>query len=89
MMKEIVDLLDMHDADTGGAEPGYITDWLKAYYHVFDQYSAYAEVRASVPNTDDPTLPVETFRTYFLGLVSVALFAFLNQVPTHGCCVGC
>jgi hypothetical protein len=85
MMEEIVDLLNTYDADTGGdARPGHITDWLKVYYHVFDEYSAYAEVRASIPNTDDPTLPVETFRAYFLGLAFVGLFAFLNQVPTHG-----
>ncbi|KAM0908353.1 hypothetical protein ACQ4PT_015510 [Festuca glaucescens] len=37
------------------------------------------EVRLTVPITDDPTLPVLTFRTWFLGLISCALLAFCNQ----------
>lgn len=31
--------------------------------------SPFAEVRANVPNTDDPELPVNTFRMWFLGIV--------------------
>lgn len=37
------------------------------------------QVRLTVPITDDPTLPVLTFRTWVLGLTSCALLAFLNQ----------
>ncbi|CAN6812796.1 unnamed protein product [Brassica oleracea] len=37
------------------------------------------EVRLIVPTTDDPSLPVLTFRTWFLGLVSCILLAFVNQ----------
>ncbi|KAF3773451.1 hypothetical protein EJ110_NYTH55245 [Nymphaea thermarum] len=37
------------------------------------------QVRLTVPATDDPTLPVLTFRTWTLGLFSCALLAFLNQ----------
>lgn len=37
------------------------------------------EVRLTVTNTDDPTLPVWTFRMWFLGLFSCALLSFLNQ----------
>lgn len=37
------------------------------------------EVRLTVTNTDDPTLPVWTFRMWFLGLISCALLSFLNQ----------
>ncbi|XP_028792488.1 oligopeptide transporter 2-like [Neltuma alba] len=36
------------------------------------------EVRVTVPNDDDPTLPVWTFRMWFLGLISVALLSFIN-----------
>ena len=54
---------------------------LKAYYYVFTFNSPYAEVRASVPNTDDPSLPVETFRAYFLGIFFGSLFGAANQVP--------
>lgn len=37
------------------------------------------EVRAVVSNTDDPTLPVYTFRMWFLGIIFSALLSFVNQ----------
>lgn len=37
------------------------------------------EVRLTVTNTDDPNLPVWTFRMWFLGLISCSLLSFLNQ----------
>ncbi|KAI7901668.1 OPT family small oligopeptide transporter [Cokeromyces recurvatus] len=37
------------------------------------------EVRAVVPNTDDPTLPIYTFRMWCLGLVFSCVLAFVNQ----------
>jgi OPT family oligopeptide transporter len=37
------------------------------------------EVRLTVPSTDDPDLPVWTFRMWSIGLVSCALMSFLNQ----------
>ncbi|GAA5811128.1 hypothetical protein MFLAVUS_004557 [Mucor flavus] len=37
------------------------------------------EVRAVVSNTDDPTLPVYTFRMWFLGVIFGALLSFVNQ----------
>lgn len=55
---------------------------LKVYYYVFEFNSPYAEVRASIPNTDDPSLPVETFRAYFLGTLFGGLFGAANQVTT-------
>ncbi|PIN12273.1 hypothetical protein CDL12_15110 [Handroanthus impetiginosus] len=36
------------------------------------------EVALVVPETDDPTLPVMTFRAWFLGLSSCAVLSFLN-----------
>ncbi|KAK9097026.1 hypothetical protein Sjap_022523 [Stephania japonica] len=44
-----------------------------------DEISPIEEVRLTVTNTDDPTLPVWTFRMWFLGLFSCALLSFLNQ----------
>ncbi|XP_009368318.2 oligopeptide transporter 4 [Pyrus x bretschneideri] len=44
-----------------------------------DDVSPIEQVRLTVTNTDDPTLPVWTFRMWFLGLVSCALLSFLNQ----------
>ncbi|KVH96697.1 Oligopeptide transporter OPT superfamily [Cynara cardunculus var. scolymus] len=37
------------------------------------------QVRLTVPTTDDPTLPCLTFRTWFLGIISCGVLAFLNQ----------
>ncbi|KAH0900257.1 hypothetical protein HID58_049825 [Brassica napus] len=44
-----------------------------------DDVSPIEEVRLTVTNTDDHTLPVWTFRMWFLGLISCALLSFLNQ----------
>jgi OPT family oligopeptide transporter len=43
-----------------------------------DDESPIEEVRLTVSNYDDPSLPVWTFRTWFLGLISCALLSFLN-----------
>ncbi|XP_057990340.1 oligopeptide transporter 4-like [Hevea brasiliensis] len=44
-----------------------------------DEVSPIEEVRLTVTNTDDPTLPLWTFRMWFLGLLSCGLLSFLNQ----------
>ncbi|KAI9166129.1 hypothetical protein LWI28_026703 [Acer negundo] len=41
------------------------------------------EVALIVPKTDDPTLPVMTFRAWFLGLTSCMLLIFLNTFFTY------
>lgn len=40
------------------------------------------EVALVVPETDDPTLPVMTFRSWFLGIASCILLIFLNTFFT-------
>src|ERR1700753_1641355 len=40
--------------------------------------SPYPQVRAAVPNTDDPSMPVNTFRVWFLGLLTAIIFPGLN-----------
>lgn len=42
--------------------------------------SPYAEVRAVVSNTDDPTLPVSTIRAWFIGLFFTVVVGFVNQL---------
>ncbi|XP_020598529.1 oligopeptide transporter 4-like [Phalaenopsis equestris] len=44
-----------------------------------DELSPIEQVRLTVSTTDDPSLPVWTFRMWFLGLLSCALMSFLNQ----------
>ncbi|KAG8632780.1 oligopeptide transporter 2 [Manihot esculenta] len=44
----------------------------------YDDVSPIEEVRLTVSNHDDPTLPVWTFRMWFLGIISCVLLSFLN-----------
>ncbi|XP_061358440.1 oligopeptide transporter 4-like [Gastrolobium bilobum] len=44
-----------------------------------EEESPIEEVRLTVTNTDDPTLPVWTFRMWFLGVLSCSLLSFFNQ----------
>ncbi|KAG2688643.1 hypothetical protein I3760_09G105900 [Carya illinoinensis] len=41
------------------------------------------EVALVVPETDDPSLPVMTFRAWFLGLITCTLLIFLNTFFTY------
>ncbi|KAK9318943.1 OPT oligopeptide transporter protein-domain-containing protein [Lipomyces orientalis] len=43
-------------------------------------HSPYPEVRSVCSPVDDPTLPVETFRAYVIGLAWVAVGSFINQI---------
>ncbi|KAK3143823.1 hypothetical protein QOZ80_4AG0305430 [Eleusine coracana subsp. coracana] len=44
-----------------------------------DDVSPVEQVRLTVPTTDDPSLPVWTFRMWTIGVVSCALLSFFNQ----------
>ncbi|KIM38250.1 hypothetical protein M413DRAFT_30368 [Hebeloma cylindrosporum] len=46
----------------------------------FDDDSPYAEVRAVVSNIDDPLMPVNTFRMWFLGIFFALLTSGFNQI---------
>ncbi|KAF8379767.1 hypothetical protein HHK36_029216 [Tetracentron sinense] len=43
------------------------------------EYCPVKQVALTVPTTDNPTLPVLTFRTWVLGIVSCVVLSFLNQ----------
>ena len=74
-------LLDIYrEGENDENKYGEVSGKLKAYYYTFEFNSPYAEVRASVPNTDDPSLPVETFRAWFLGMFFGSVFGAANQV---------
>ncbi|KAJ9409496.1 hypothetical protein DTO045G8_2851 [Paecilomyces variotii] len=48
-------------------------------YTVESDNSPYMEVRANVPNTDDPSIPVNTVRMWFLGVVFTLVGTGINQ----------
>ncbi|KAF7795143.1 hypothetical protein EIP86_006291 [Pleurotus ostreatoroseus] len=45
----------------------------------FEDDSPYPEVRAAVANTDDTTIPVNTFRAWLIGIIWAVLIPGLNQ----------
>ncbi|KAF8758042.1 hypothetical protein HU200_010797 [Digitaria exilis] len=44
-----------------------------------DEVELVEQVRLTVPTTDDPTMPVWTFRMWTIGVVACALLSFFNQ----------
>ncbi|KAI0087604.1 OPT oligopeptide transporter [Irpex rosettiformis] len=46
---------------------------------VLEDDSPYPEVRSAVANTDDPNMPVNTFRAWFIGICWAILIPGLNQ----------
>jgi OPT family small oligopeptide transporter len=48
-------------------------------YTIESENSPFPEVRANVPNTDDPSLPVNTFRMWLLGIVFTMVGSGVNQ----------
>lgn len=53
---------------------------LQAYQELEVNDSPYDEVRSTVPPTDDPTLPVNTFRVWFLGSLFSIFGAGINEL---------
>lgn len=45
----------------------------------FDDDSPYPEVRSAVSNTDDPSIPVNTFRAWVIGLIWAIILPGINQ----------
>ncbi|KAF9204181.1 hypothetical protein BGZ49_005602 [Haplosporangium sp. Z 27] len=44
-----------------------------------EEDSPIEEVRVTISNTDDPSMPCNTFRMWFLGLLFTAIVSFVNQ----------
>lgn len=47
--------------------------------------SPYAEVRAAVSNTDDPNMPVNTIRMWFLGVILTLVVSGVNMFFSMRC----
>ncbi|CAL1696243.1 unnamed protein product [Somion occarium] len=46
----------------------------------YEDESPYAEVRAAISNTDDPSMPVNTFRMWFIGIIITIVMSSFNHV---------
>ncbi|KAG0654774.1 hypothetical protein C6P45_003279 [Maudiozyma exigua] len=55
----------------------------KAYAAMMKFSSPYLEVRAVIDTTDDPSIPVETFRAYFLAIVWSIVGSGFNEFFSH------
>ncbi|KAK7208274.1 OPT oligopeptide transporter protein-domain-containing protein [Myxozyma melibiosi] len=77
---KIQSLLAGEDAYGKGHEE-YVLDLL-IEATVLKFHSPYPEVRAVCDPMDDPSIPVETIRAYFLGICWVAAGSFINQMFT-------
>lgn len=63
----------------GKTEQSHSQLWSSARADTEDD-SPYPEVRAAVSNVDDPSMPVNTFRAWFLGLLFATLGSSLNTL---------
>ena len=66
------------------------SDLFYPFYHftfltTYHSESPYPEVRASVSSVDDPLMPVNTFRMWFLGILFSLLTSGANQVLYMQC----
>jgi hypothetical protein len=61
--------------------PSFLAHWSLITIHCLppDDDSPYPEVRASVSNTDDPTMPVSTIRAWTLGILWAILLPGVNE----------
>ncbi|KAF5313858.1 hypothetical protein D9619_013099 [Psilocybe cf. subviscida] len=63
----------------GGGGGGMIEADLNVEAVVVDDDSPYPEVRSAVANTDDPSIPVSTLRSWVIGIIWAILIPGLNQ----------
>ena len=74
---------DIEKTDIAAASEDFaIVDWglqvrLEAVLVAY--WSPYPEVRAVTFPYDDPTIPVETFRVYLIGIIWTGIGAVINQ----------
>ncbi|KAK6456528.1 OPT oligopeptide transporter protein-domain-containing protein [Scheffersomyces xylosifermentans] len=84
--------LDVHESSIAEVASLSSSNEYERYYDIVDwslqvrieaaliaYHSPYAEVRAVTDPYDDPSIPVETFRVYLLGIIWTAIGAFINQ----------
>ncbi|KAL6454682.1 LOW QUALITY PROTEIN: OPT2 Oligopeptide transporter 2 [Candida maltosa Xu316] len=74
------------DVESGTKVTSEIVDWdlqVRLEAVLIAYWSPYPEVRAVTVPYDDPTVPVETFRVYLIGIIWTAIGAVINQFFTE------
>ncbi|OVA19847.1 Oligopeptide transporter [Macleaya cordata] len=69
----------LHGGGRGGGEPSHSNSNSNSNSDFDNNNSPIEQVALTVPVTDDPNLPVLTFRMWVLGTLACVLLSFLNQ----------
>jgi hypothetical protein len=80
ILAQMKDFLNNPDIFSSPDKHSEIIHEMKLEAILVSENSPYAEVRAVVDNTDDPTTPSLTLRVWFLGTLFVIGGAFINQL---------
>ncbi|KAJ0305963.1 hypothetical protein COL516b_005074 [Colletotrichum fioriniae] len=70
---------EARDADDLDKAMTYAIDEIEEHFDIESDNSPYPEVRANVPNTDDPSMPVNTLRMWVLGVLFTVIGSGINQ----------
>ncbi|CAI4885466.1 CLL_collapsed_G0022820.mRNA.1.CDS.1 [Saccharomyces cerevisiae] len=76
-------LVDLEDLDSKEGINEYDSFDIRAFASAIKFHSPYQEVRAVVDPEDDPTIPVETFRAYFLAIIWSVIGSGFNEFFSH------
>ncbi|CAI4859895.1 ABA_G0057800.mRNA.1.CDS.1 [Saccharomyces cerevisiae] len=82
-MREWKRLVDLEDLDSKEGIDEYDSFDIRAFASAIKFHSPYQEVRAVVDPEDDPTIPVETFRAYFLAIIWSVIGSGFNEFFSH------
>ncbi|CAD6650384.1 XXYS1_4_G0023510.mRNA.1.CDS.1 [Saccharomyces cerevisiae] len=76
-------LVDLEDLDSKEGIDKYDSFDFRAFASAIKFHFPYQEVRAVVEPEDDPTIPVETFRAYFLAIIWSVIGSGFNEFFSH------
>ncbi|KAI7865237.1 OPT family small oligopeptide transporter [Spinellus fusiger] len=77
--EKVIDVKDVNTLEKHEHDEKYDAHHAGSVRSDYDEDSPIEEVKLVVSNTDDPTLPVYTFRMWFLGIIFSCLLSFINQ----------
>ena|SRR5712671_466274 len=75
-------VVDAHERNYGRAQDIIVDNYGGPIHFsaaALEEESPYPEVRSAVANTDDPTMPFNTFRVWVVGLIWAILVPGVNQ----------
>ncbi|GKT56510.1 OPT family small oligopeptide transporter [Colletotrichum tofieldiae] len=71
--------IEAHDVEDLDKAMTYAIGEIEEHFDIDSDNSPYPEVRANVPNTDDPIMPVNTLRMWILGVIFTMVGSGINQ----------